>query len=98
MYDTLNMKIPSIGFGITSWRSPKTLAGTLETYAKVGLSDMFDDSFICLQDASEEDIEIAKHFGIRWGTRPNRGIAESMRHIAQQLKADLVLFLKTIAQ
>lgn len=90
----MNKDLPSIGFGITSWRSPDTLAGTLGSYSKVGLNQLFDDSVICLQDASPEDKDLCEDFGMRWIDQPNRGIAESMRRIARELNTDLVLFLE----
>ena len=58
------------------------------------MTQCFDDSILCLQDASDEDIEIAGRHNIRWVSQANAGIAESMRRIAMELSTDLVLFLE----
>lgn len=88
------MKLPKIGLGITTWKSPDTLAHTLESYAAVGLLDFFHDAVINLQEASDKDREIARHFNLRFIESENLGIAESMRRISQNLDTDLVLFLE----
>ena len=84
----------TIGFGIISWRSPKTLRATLEAHIEANLTAAFDESLIYFQDPSEADRTLAKEFGIPFEGGPNAGIGEGMRRVAQNLSTDLVLFLE----
>jgi hypothetical protein len=85
---------PSLGVGIVSWRSWKTLAHTLHTYRASGLFDIVDRAVIFFQDMSDKDIAMARHFGIDYTGGPNCGIAEGMRRESQYLNTDYVLFLE----
>ena len=84
----------TIGFGIISWRSPKTLRATLEAHIEANLTAAFDESLIYFQDPSEADTALAKEFGIPFEGGANAGIAEGMRRVAQNLSTDLVLLLE----
>lgn len=85
---------PSLGVGIVSWRSWKTLVHTLDTYKTAGLFDIVDRAVIYFQDMSDKDIAIARHFGVDYTGGPNCGIAEGMRREAKYLNTDYVLFLE----
>ena len=85
---------PALGVGIVSWRSWKTLVYTLNTYKTSGLLDIIDRAVIYFQDMSDNDIAIAKLFGVDYIGGPNCGIAEGMRGVAEYLNTDYVLFLE----
>jgi len=84
----------TVGLGITSWKSYKTLKKTLDSYLNVGLFDFFDKSLIWFQDISEKDVDIAKEYKIDYAGGPNCGIAEGMRNLSKLLNTDFVLFLE----
>jgi hypothetical protein len=86
--------LPSLGFGVTSWRSPETLGATLDSYRRANLQTHFDDHIVNLLDASEEDRRLMTAFNFRSQEKENRGIAESMRTLAETLSTDLILFLE----
>ncbi|MBK1833675.1 glycosyltransferase family 2 protein [Roseibacillus ishigakijimensis] len=86
--------LPTIGFGVTSWRSPETLGATLDSYRQANFAAYFDEHLLHILDASEEDREVLSAFDFRHREGKNQGIAESMRTIAQSLSTDLVLLLE----
>lgn len=87
-------ELPTIGFGLTTWRAPQTLAATLSSYHKKNLSNHFDQTLLNLQEASADDLAVAREYGYPFCDGPNIGIGSSLETIARKLKTDLVLFLE----
>lgn len=87
-------KEKSLGVGILSWKAHSTLAGTLANYTEHDFFTLFDDAALIFQDHSPEDIALAKKYGLRFTTAPNRGIASGMERIALSLETDYVLLLQ----
>ena len=56
-------KLP-ISIGILSWHSGQVLVDTLTTYHNNGLFDMVNDVTILFQEVTQQDMEIATHFGL----------------------------------
>ena len=85
----------SIGVAILSWKSPKTVRNTLESYLNTKFLDMVDDSVLCFQEVSKEDIELAKSVGIRYvATDNNKGIQGAFRLGYESLDTDYILILE----
>ena len=85
----------SVGVAILSWKSPITVKNTIESYSKVSLFDLFDDSVLCFQEVSQEDIDLAKTSGVRYvGTDSNRGIQGAFRLGYESLDTDYILILE----
>lgn len=85
----------SIGVAILSWKSPKTVRNTLESYLNTKFLDMVDDSVLCFQEVSKEDIELAESVGIRYvATDTNKGIQGAFRLGYESLDTDYILILE----
>jgi hypothetical protein len=87
-------KLP-ISIGILSWKSGQTLVNTLTTYYQNGLFDVVNDVNILFQEISEQDKQIATHFGIPYiGLENNIGIGQGFIELTNQAKTDNVLVLE----
>ena len=66
-----------LSIGILSWRSGQTLVNTLQTYFDNEFLHQVNDVCILFQEVSEQDKEIANHFGIPYiGLQDNIGIGQ----------------------
>ena len=87
-------KLP-ISIGILSWHSGQVLVDTLTTYYENGLFDMVNDVTILFQEVNQQDIEIAKHFGLDFiGLQKNIGIGQAFIRLTENAKEDYVLVLE----
>ena len=87
-------KLP-ISIGILSWKSGQTLVNTLQTYFDREFLHQVNDVCILFQDASEQDKQIADHFGIPYiAKETNIGIGQAFIELTQQAKTDNVLILE----
>ena len=87
-------KLP-ISVGILSWKSGQTLVNTLTTYFEQEFLHQVNDICILFQEVSEEDKQIAEHFGIAYiGLENNVGIGEGFIQLTEQAKTDNVLILE----
>jgi len=85
----------TIGVGILSWKSHKTLEKSLESYEKIGFKDLFDEVKIIFQEVSDEDKKLAEKYGYEYvGTNDNLGIQHGHRLIHDNLSTDYVLVLE----
>lgn len=86
-------KLTSIGAGILSWWSPKTVAHTLSLYGD--FPARFDEFKIFFQECTEEDRRVAEACGVAWQGRPeNVGIQSGMRWVVENLTSEYVLYLE----
>ncbi len=80
---------------IMSWKSPKTLEATLQTYFKENLFDFFDEVIILFQEVSADDVALATKYGLRYiSTDHNIGIYGGMKLLAESAQNDYVLLLE----
>lgn len=80
---------------ILSWRSPKTLENTLNSYRSLGLDKLDDDKVIFFQDISNDDEIIAYKYGYYpMGAFSNIGIAEAYKSLLEYAGGDTFLFLE----
>ena len=87
-------KLP-ISIGILAWNSGQVLVDTLETYHKNGLFEMVNDTTILFQEFSQQDYEIAKHFGLDFiGETNNIGIGQGFIRLTENAQSDYVLVLE----
>lgn len=85
----------TIGVGILSWKSHKTLEKSLQSYEKVGFKDLFDEVKIIFQEVSEDDKKLAEKYGYDYvGTNENLGIQNGHKLIHDNLSTDYVLVLE----
>ncbi len=85
----------TIGVGILSWKSHKTLEKSLQSYEEIGFKDFFDEVKIIFQEVSKEDKELAKKYGYDYvGLDCNIGIQGGHRCIYENLTTDYVLVLE----
>ena len=85
----------TVGVGILSWKSHKTLEKSLQSYEKIGFKDFFDEVKIIFQEISEEDKKLAEKYGYDYvGTEKNLGIQEGHNLICENMKTDYVLVLE----
>lgn len=84
-----------LSIGILSWKAHKTLVNTLESYIKNGLFDIVDEVLIFFQEIGQQDIDIAKHYNIKYiENNSNLGIGLGFLTIAESLKNDTILLLE----
>lgn len=87
-------KLP-ISIGILAWKSGQTLVNTLNTYFQQEFLHQINDVCILFQEFSEEDKQIAEHFGIPYiGKEGNIGIGQAFIELTEQAKTDNVLVLE----
>jgi len=87
-------KLP-ISIGILSWKSGQTLVNTLTTYFERQFLHQVNDVCILFQEVSEQDKQIANHFGIPYiGLEKNVGIGEGFIRLTEQAQTDNVLILE----
>ena len=87
-------KLP-ISVGILSWKSGQTLVNTLQTYFQQEFLHQINDVCILFQEVSEQDKQIAEHFGIPYiGMEDNIGIGQAFIELTKQSKTDNVLVLE----
>jgi hypothetical protein len=87
-------KLP-ISIGILSWHSGQVLVDTLTTYHNNGLFDMVNDVTILFQEVTEQDIQIATHFGLDFiGLQKNIGIGQAFIRLTENAQQDYVLVLE----
>jgi len=87
-------KLP-ISVGILAWNSGQTLVNTLLSYFEREFLHQVNDVSILFQEASEQDKEIAEHFGIPYiALDSNIGIGQGFIQLTEQAKTDNVLILE----
>ena len=83
-------KLP-ISIGILSWHSGQVLVDTLTTYHQNGLFDMVNDTTILFQEFSEQDYQIAKHFGLDFfALQKNIGIGKAFKRLTHNSQSDYI--------
>jgi hypothetical protein len=84
-----------VSIGILAWRSGSTLAATLKTYVKHGLTTLTDDLVILFQECSSRDRRLAKRFGIEYvALSENVGIGRGFQLLAERARHEVVLLLE----
>ena len=87
-------KLP-ISIGILSWHSGQVLVDTLTTYHNNGLFDIANDVTILFQEATMQDVEIARHFGLDFmALQSNIGIGKGFIRLTENSQSDYVLVLE----
>lgn len=87
-------KLP-ISIGILAWKSGQTLVNTLLSYFEREFLHQVNDVCILFQEASEQDKQIAEHFGIPYiAKESNIGIGQGFIELTEQAKTDNVLVLE----
>ena len=87
-------KLP-ISIGILSWHSGQTLIDTLFSYYQNGLFEITNDVTILFQEVTDEDKQIADHFGIKYiGLNDNIGIGKAFIELTKNAQAENILLLE----
>jgi len=87
-------KLP-ISIGILAWKSGQTLVNSLTTYFERNFLHQVNDVCILFQEVSEQDKQIANHFGIPYiGLQENIGIGQGFIRLTEQAQTDNVLVLE----
>lgn len=85
----------TVGVGILSWKSHKTLEKSLQSYEKIGFKDFFDEVKIIFQEVSPEDKKLAEKYGYEYvGLPKNIGIQNGHQMIHDNMTTDYVLVLE----
>ena len=94
MSNNTTTKLP-ISIGILAWHSGQVLVDTLTTYYQNGLLDMVNDVTILFQEVTEQDYQIASHFGINCiGLQQNIGIGKAFKRLTENAQSENVLILE----
>lgn len=84
-----------ISIGILAWKSGQTLVNSLTTYFERQFLHQVNDVCILFQEVSEQDKQIANHFGIPYiGLERNVGIGEGFIRLTEQAQTDNVMVLE----
>lgn len=87
-------KLP-ISIGILAWKSGQTLVNSLTTYFERNFLHQVNDVCILFQEVSEQDKQIANHFGIPYiGLENNIGIGQGFIRLTEQAQTDNVMVLE----
>lgn len=85
----------STAIAILSWRAPKTLRRTLESYKRKGLFECVDQRVIYFQEIGHSDRQIAEQYGLEvLGDESNVGIGRAFGRLARRCEAENILFLE----
>lgn len=85
----------TVGMAILSWKSPKTVRASLQTYLDNNLLSLFDDVVLCFQEIDDEDRALAEESGIRCvGTEKNTGIQGGFRLAWESLNTDYIIVME----
>lgn len=80
---------------VLSWRQPKTLRNTFESYRKNGLLDLAEQKLVFFNEVSKEDVKIAKEFGFEvLSSKQNIGIGLPVQQLAARADKKYFLFLE----
>ena len=84
-----------ISVGILAWSSGQTLVNTLLSYFEREFLHQVNDVCILFQEATNQDKQIANHFGIPYiALDTNIGIGQGFIQLTEQAKTDNVLVLE----
>jgi hypothetical protein len=87
-------KLP-ISIGILSWHSGQTLIDTLFSYYQNGLFEIINDITILFQEITDEDRQIANHFGVKYiGLNENIGIGKAFIELTKNAQTENILLLE----
>lgn len=85
----------SVGVGILSWKSHKTLEKSLQSYRAVDFKSLFDEVKIIFQEISSSDRELARKYNYDYvGSETNLGIQGGHQLICNTIKTDYILVLE----
>lgn len=84
----------TIGIGVLSWKAHHTLTASLQSYEENGFLKIFDEKVIYFSDMDDADIAIADRFHWQHSGGPNKGIAEGMKRLAENIPCDYIVLLQ----
>lgn len=85
----------SVGVGILSWKSSKTLEKSLQSYEQIGFKDFFDEVKIVFQEISLADKQLACKYKYNYvGSKENLGIQRGHQLICDNITTDYILILE----
>lgn len=85
----------NLSIGVLAWKSGQTLVNTLTSYFDTQFLHQVNDVCILFQEVSEQDKQIANHFGIPYiGLENNVGIGKGFIRLTEQAKTDNVMILE----
>lgn len=85
----------NITLAMLSWRQPRTLRNTLESYQRNGLLDLVDEKIIFFNECVAQDVRIAEKYGFKvLKAKRNIGIARPFKALVEAATSDHFLFLE----
>lgn len=85
----------NLSIGILAWKSGQTLVETLYSYYKNGLFEIVSDATILFQEFSDQDEQIATHFGLPYiGLPENIGIGKAFLKLTENANSENVMVLE----
>lgn len=85
----------TITLAMLSWRQPRTLRNTLESYQRNGLLDLVDEKIIFFNECVPQDERIAAQYGFKvLKSKRNIGIALPYKSLVEAATSDYFLFLE----
>jgi len=85
----------NLSIGILAWHSGQVLVDTLATYFQHNFLHHVNDVCILFQECTDEDKQIAEHFGIPYIAHDtNIGIGAAFIELTEQAKTDNILILE----
>lgn len=85
----------TIGLSILSWRGAETLENSLQSYAKAGLFDVFDEVQVFLPDSDSAVRDVVAKYAVRAVEHPeNLGIMGNLIEAAKAISTDYLLMVE----
>ena len=92
---TQELTLSDISIGILAWRTPATLENTLSSYQETGLLEAVGSACVFLNEATDDDIAIAKKFGLEYiASEENVGIGPALARLVHSAKKQCFMFLE----
>lgn len=84
-----------ISVGVISWKSPKTIVNTLQSYKKNGLLDIVAETRILFQEVNDYDRKVGEYFKLQTLCFPNNiGIGGAFSFLADTTGSPYILLLE----
>ena len=92
---TVSPAFPDVTLGMISWKAHRTVAGTLASYERAGILDLFAARLLHFNEISDDDREIAQrhNFGAS-GSPLNLGIHGAVDVVAARVTTPYVLMVE----
>ncbi len=85
----------SVALLVQTWKNPKTLANTLESYRKNGLLELVDELLMWNMENSSKNKNIGKNYGFTvYGSKRNLGAGRGFLRLSEIANSEYIILLE----